>query len=367
MTIPRLLRGATAPAAGIMLALAGLAPAQAAAVPRWTVAKVITPRTGTLMLSSIVATSKTDAWSAGTIFSQSGEKARTRVLVEHFDGHRWAQFPLPSRLQAVNLSAQVIIGASSASSVWVFELRTGHTQRILRWNGHRWIVMSAPAWVYRATRGSQDGDAAVAVLGKAGTWIFSIDASAEPTEAALYVHGRWTHEELPATPYSVAEVAANDIWADGWLPADPSQSVIMHWNGRSWAVHDAPALDNAPIVSQDANSTWLLNGDDLYYWSRGTWTTIAVPPGLGLYRMATDGHGGVWLWGPHLVGADQFTPYVIAHYNDGTWTRQNAPGVDGNALIPLAAMAQAPGSTTVFGAGWLAGSHLSGAILQYGS
>ncbi len=365
MTIPGLLRGATAITGGLLLALTGFAQAQAATATRWRVDTVITLRGGSFALSSVVATSKTDAWSAGIIFSESGSKAETRILVEHFDG-RWRQFPVPTRLQAVSPDARVLIGASSASNAWIFELRTGHAQRILRWNGHRWIVMSTPAWVFRGGPGGSTR-AAVAVF-RNTAWVFSLGASSMPSDAALYAHGRWTLAKLPAIPTSVAAVSANNIWASG--PTDSfSGPVIMHWNGRSWTEDSVPGLDwDGSIASDSPNSAWLLTATSLEFWNGAAWTAISLPSGLGLTLISTDGHGGVWLWGPHEVGAGIFTPYVFAHYNDGTWTQQNAPQEDGNNPVPLAAMAQAPGSTTDFAAGWVSitNGRTSGAILQYG-
>jgi hypothetical protein len=120
MTIRNLWRGATALSAGFLLAVAATAPAQAATSARWRVDAVITPKAGMVVLSGAAATGKTDAWSAGIVSSHGG--TTNRVLVEHFDGRRWRQFAVPARLQGIRLGAQVLIGASSASNVWVFEL-----------------------------------------------------------------------------------------------------------------------------------------------------------------------------------------------------------------------------------------------------
>jgi hypothetical protein len=356
---------ATALSAGILLALAGLSPAQAATAARWRVDAVITPRAGTVVLSSVVATSRTNAWAAGTAFSEVAAKTENRLVVEHFSGRRWRQFPVPSRLRAVRLGAQVLVGASSASNVWVFELLPGHAQRILRWNGRRWIAMSAPSWVFRGQAGG-DGFGSMAVF-RNTAWVFSFNAATQPQDAARYLYGRWRLVPLPGIPTSAAAVAANDIWATG-VSADRTQSVLMHWNGRSWTVSTAPNLNSGPIVSTNASSAWVLNYPTLESMSRGTWTTIALPSYLGPDRIATDGHGGVWTWGPHIYGGNLIsTPNVFAHYSDGTWTQQNAPVEDGNDPIEIAAMTQVPGTATVFAVGWVSvsSSGPSGAILQY--
>jgi|HubBroStandDraft_4_1064222.scaffolds.fasta_scaffold151187_2 hypothetical protein len=360
MTIQKVLRGVTPPLAGLVLALAAFAPAQAATAPGWRVATLVGP-SGT-MLSSVVATSKTDAWSAGTTITSRTQT--DRLLVEHFDGRRWRQFPVPTRLQAIRLGSQVLIGASSASNVWVFELLPAHP-RMLRWNGRQWIVMSAPSWAFRGGLGGTAGGA-VAVF-RTATWVFSFSARALPSDAARYTHGRWELVKLPAIPTSVAAVSASAIWAFGTAD-DLSHPVIMHWNGRSWASAAAPGRDQwGSIVSDSPNTVWIENTTSLEYWSGKAWTTTALPSSLGLTLISTDGHGGAWLWGLHRSGAFSSTPYVLAHYSDGAWTQRNAPAEHGNDPIPLAAEAQVPGSTTIFAAGWVSVTSAGpvGAILQY--
>jgi hypothetical protein len=370
VAIQKVLRRATAPAAGLLLALAGFAPTMAGAAPRWRVDAVVTPRSGSLALSSVVATGKTDAWSAGTAYTTAAGKTEVRLIVEHFNGRGWHQFPVPARLAAVRLDAEVFIGASSAANVWVFELAPGHPQRILRWNGQRWIAGTAPAWVFRGSQGDDSAGqnlGAVAVFGRAGTWIFSLSALTQRSEAARYLYGRWRLVKLPGIPTSVDAVSADDIWASG--PADNfSGPLIMSWNGRSWSKHTAPGRDwNGKVASDSPDSAWLMTVTTLDYWDGSAWTTTALPPGLLLERITTDGHGGAWLWGPEQAGAGLFLPYNFAHYSDGRWSEEDAPTARGGLAVDVSQMCQVPASTSVIavGAVFVTSSRVNGAILRY--
>src|SRR5262249_35849956 len=152
----------------------------------------------------------------------------------------------------------VIAGASSAANVWIFVLRPGHTQRVLRWNGQRWHQMQAPSWVFRDATIPTVNQVAVAV-GRNSAWIFSLGAADHASDAARLVNGRWSYAALPTAPESVDAVSTNDIWAAGVTAGD--QLLTMHWNGHAWVTQSAPGTGGAvSIVGRGATNAWLLNG-----------------------------------------------------------------------------------------------------------
>jgi hypothetical protein len=363
--VRRLVKAAGVPAVGLTVALAGIVPAaQASAAPRWRIEGIITPASGSDWLYSVAAISRSDAWAAGANYTATHAK----LLVEHYDGRRWRQAAIPAHLAAVNPAAEIRVGASSPANVWVFELLAGHKQRILRWDGRRWHLTTAPSWVLRANPsddGSQPpGQAAVAVQSRSSAWVFSIGTNDQPFNAAREVRGRWHLVQLPGVPGSVAAVSGNDIWASGYNAS--SQPVIMHWNGHHWSSHAAPAGVAGPIAADSASSAWVLTDNAVNYWNGTAWTAIAQPSFVAVWEIVTDGHGGVWLWGLHTSGDSTTTPNLFAHYSDGSWSVRNAPASIDGSYVELAALAQVPGSTTVFGAGWLGlSTGLSGAIMRY--
>jgi hypothetical protein len=367
----RSVQAAAVAAVGLIIALAGIVPAaQASAAPRWRFDKTITPARGSDWLYSVVATSRSDAWAAGDNYTDGATRAR--LLVEHYNGHRWRQVAIPADLTAVNPTADIEVGASSPANVWVFELLAGHKQRILRWDGRRWHLATAPSWVLRGNPADLNGQpgqgvVAVAVQSRSSAWVFSIGTNDQPSEAAREVDGRWHLVPLPGVPADVAAVSDNDIWASGTNAS--GQPIIMHWNGHRWTSHAAPAGGIGPITADSSNSAWVLTSDAVEYWNGTAWTAIALPSFVGVWEIATDGHGGVWLWGLHSNGDSLYSPNLFAHYSDGSWSVKNAPAINGNNYAQLAALEQVPGSTTVFGVGWvgLSSTGPSGAIMRYGT
>jgi len=353
----------TASAVGLALALAAAVPsAQASAAPRWRIDEVLTPASGSDCLYSVAAISSTDAWAAGMHFNSGATRAT--VLVERYNGRGWKQVAIPADLARLSPQAEVRVSANSPANVWVFELLAGHSQRILRWDGHRWHLMSAPAWIYRSQSGAP---IAVAVFGRVSAWVFTLGGD-KPTGAARYVNGRWKLVRLPGIPGSIDAVSGDDIWASG-VTATTYKPIIMHWNGHRWTSDPAPAGTSGPIAAANASAAWVLTTDSVEYWNGTAWTAIALPAFVSMIAIVTDGHGGVWLWGLHASGAILYTPYLFAHYAQGTWTVGNAPALDGDDPVILTALAQAPGSTTVLGVGEVPfrSPGTSGAIMRYGS
>jgi hypothetical protein len=312
----RLVQAAGVPAVGLIVALAGIVPAaQASAAARWCIEGIITPASGSDWLYSVAAISRSDAWAAGANYTDGATRAK--LLVEQYGGHRRRQVAIPAHLAAVNPSAEIRVGASSPTNVWVFELLAGHKQRILRWDGRHWHLTTAPSWVlsgYSNYPNDQPGQAAVAVQSRSSAWVFSVGTKNRPSMAAREVGGHWHRVQLPEAPVSVAAVSGNDIWASGY-------DAIMHWNGRHWSSHAAPAGVYGPIAADSASSAWVLTDDAVDYWNGTAWTAIALPSFVAVWEVVTDGHGGVWLWGLHTSGDSLISPNLFAHYSDGSMER----------------------------------------------
>jgi hypothetical protein len=356
LRVSRLLYSASLISAGLSLALSGVLPAQAATKTRWSVSDVITPAKGTGdVLDSLVATSKSDAWSAGLANTGNGKFS---LLVMRFNGRKWTRIPVPAALSSVHADTQVAIGASSASNAWVFELRPGHTQRILRWDGSRWHLSTGPAWIDDA---SENWSAVVAVFGRSSAWVFSLYAgTTTKAEAARFESGRWKSVALPGIADSVDAVSADDIWASGYADGAP---VIMHWNGSAWATHPARAVGS--IAGESWNDAWVVNTRTMMHWNGSAWTTMATPDTLFPFLIASDGRGGIWMWcGQSEGGTGIFTPYVFAHYNDGQWSQQTVQTVDHGYPLSAQSVSLVPGTSDLWAVGVTALQ--ASAILGYG-
>ncbi len=89
------------------------------------------------------------------------------------------------------------------------------------------------------------------------------------------------------------------------------------------------------------------------HWNGKAWSKVAVPKGVSLGSLASDGHGGSWLT------SDQ-SALVMYHYSGGRWT--HVPGPARTAL--QSDLELIPGTRSVLAARELGGS--AGATLKYG-
>src|SRR5207253_4210437 len=143
-------------------------------------------------LSAVTALSSNDVWAAGS-YSGSGPN---QSLVMHWNGSQWSVVPSPSPGSSINWLYG--IAAQSAGNVWaVGEYNNGtgtpYQTLTMHWNGTQWSVVPSP------NVGSQDNHL-----------------------------------------YGVADIAANDVWAAGYVgnyesPSSP-QTLVMHWDGTQWSV-----------------------------------------------------------------------------------------------------------------------------------
>jgi hypothetical protein len=87
------------------------------------------PSAPTGYLTSVVATSSTEAWAAGTVTGSTGE-TRNWLLLRRI-GRTWRRVRPPE----VQVPGQAAVAASGPKNVWVFD---GWIQR---WDGRRWHEM----------------------------------------------------------------------------------------------------------------------------------------------------------------------------------------------------------------------------------
>lgn len=199
---------ATALPASAAPASAALSPAGAAGSAGWRVSTVFS---GVLSMTSIVATSGSDAWSGWANAGPTGAPA----VVEHWNGSAWRPVPVPSGL-VDHVIDPLAVGASSARDMWVFSGTIADPPPVaLRWNGTAWRLQQLPRWVIRVSPDPADEfNAQTAVFGPGNVWVFSIgdNGTGRPDHLAARYNGRaWIKVPLPAVPDEVSALAPNDI------------------------------------------------------------------------------------------------------------------------------------------------------------
>lgn len=328
-------------AAGVagLLALGGITATVAAASqspsPSWHIVKSV--RSGANGdFTALVTTGKETGWAFdGT----NGPTAWQR------HGSTWAEVKFPGK----HGEEVVAAAAASPSDVWAFT-NIGAGSRALRWNGHTWSVVT--------TFPEPIGGAAV--LGASDVWVFGQPGILEQLGARHYNGHTWSRVSKNLDGGSA--LAANDIWAFSGTNVD-------HWNGCTWSSTSVKSLLpprqflNDPLVTgiyaQSADNVYAIgNGDRqdeggptvvLHYNGR-TWSKVAEGSfGYGTLpsqQISPDGHGGLWLPMPGVLGA----PSYLVHYAAGQLTRVKLPA--GVQLINVESVARIPGTAQALAGGF---------------
>ncbi|MFW6690107.1 hypothetical protein [Streptomyces sp. MAR4 CNX-425] len=278
------------------------------------------PFSGPGRINDLAMAGPGDAWAVGEVFT---DDFAGRALLQHWDGHAWAEVgvPLPKHT-AASLSAVTVAGDGS---VWVagrYEINNyddpvHFTQR--RDTGGNWTKIPGGIDVgyVNALETAPDGS----VYAAAFTDVYRSDGTG------------WTVEPMftPAATVGFESVevrATDDIWAvgffrDGKLGRSP---LAMHYDGTSWSRVSTPAETGQIFdVAFDAQGTPVAVGESLdpeispegHYVltldETGAFTRTESIPGAGnLYSAATDSRGRVWAAGVTSDAPAPFLPYAFA-------------------------------------------------------
>ena len=252
--------------------------------------------------------------------------------------------------------------ASSASNnVWVFTSR----DRVLRWNGSRWIGVAkftAPlsggvvinpnnVWIFGAADGSL------------GTWQY--------TAAHWYQFGSLDLQ-------GGSDLGSSSIWTYGGTN-------VESWNARNWATTSVanllPAntlLCRSAITGIDAlspSNVWatatggcqdFLGPFVLLHFNGTSWRRAAIDNQLGRANaLVSDGHGGLWM--PVATGSPAAT--TMLHYSNGKLGSASLPF--GARHLGIFAASVGHNTTTAFAVGYSHassnGSNPMSLILRFGS
>jgi hypothetical protein len=342
-------------AAGIagLLTLGSVTAAAAGPAPSWHIVKSVhSGENGDF--TAVVATGRTTGWAFDGI---DGPTAWQR------HGGTWTRVGFPGeRGESV-----VAAAATSPSNVWAFT-DVGGGSRVLRWDGHRWSVVTT----FQAPIGG------AAVLARNDVWVFGQPGILEQLGAWHYNGHAWSR--IAKNLDGGSALTQDDVWAFSGTNVD-------HWNGRAWtstAVKSLlPRKDmlNFPAVTgiyaQSATSVYAIgNGNRqdeggptvILHYNGRTWNKVAQGSfGYGTMpsqQISPDGHGGLWLPMPGVLGA----PSYLLHYAGGRLTPVGLPASP--QLVNVESVSLVPGSTQVLAGGFThakanLGLNVVGVILQY--
>src|SRR5438874_4942367 len=247
----------------------------------WTQTVTVNEGTGDNVLKAISVRTSNDIWAVGNEQEQS--------LALHYDGASWNVVPTPNRQYGIRLEGVDAIAANDAWAVgWSGSGNFDDENAALHWDGSSWSIIPTP---------------------QPGAGIDKL--------------------------YAVEAVASNNVWAVGFYEDDNDQyrSLILHWNGSSWAIVDHNCdtyggLTGLGFISPtDAGAV----GDaEACHYDGKTWTEVPSPQprpeyneiGYPLEDVSGAASNDVWAVGARVIE----TPYdvewesIAEHWNGSSWT-----------------------------------------------
>jgi hypothetical protein len=339
--------------------------AYAAASSGWRVMRdFLTPNVSLLALSAV---SDSNAWAGGVSAAQT-------PVVYHQTGGTWLKYSLPGTAGMFVNS----LSATKGTNVWasIANQSGGAVERLTR---HGWQTYTFPQGK------AQIADDGVITFGATNTWVFEYDF-ATMIEYAYHYTGHWSRHVMPAAVDAnsdeglVSGSSSSNLWA---LTFAKNQPASMWYNGKKWQVIAFPGnlapkgttLNSKQILAVSPTSVWAtistftakgVGPVVLLHWDGHKWNKVTgkLPAGNLLGPLASDGHGGVWLFAENLAQ----TKAVLLHYSGGHWSSDNDPTTGGKA-VSVSALDLIPGTRSVLGTGPIAptpGGNFGSAVIKYG-
>jgi hypothetical protein len=239
-------------------------------------------------LSSVAATSPTNAWAVGLYYN--GTTALSRTLIEHWNGTAWAQVPSPNPggPAEASLNSVAVTSASSAWAVGQYSPTTFATPQTLieHWNGTAWVHVPSP------NPGSGSDLNGVAATSSSDAWavgFYNKGTTAPPRALIEHWNGTaWAQVPSPNPGASgnqingVAVLSARNAWAVGdYFNGTTALTLIEHWNGTAWTREPSPN----PGASQFYTLQGVATTSPANIWAVGfsSTTTGTAPKTLALH------------------------------------------------------------------------------------
>jgi hypothetical protein len=317
--------------AGSALALAGgLVPAQAATTG-WRIDAIFAVQDSLSVLTSVTASSPTDAWATGFIGKPRGISLKT--VVRHWTGKTWRKVTLPPKTATAWAKQDPVftqVGASSPHSVWIFG---GIMGRYLRLDGGRWSLRRLPGVGGKAAALVQIN--AVKVFSGTDVWALGARISFPGRQivtapyAAHYNGRKWSRVAVPGLAagsalVAVAAVSPDDMWAieSAQNGVSISSSAAMSSAAMSPGARSSAAVSSAAISSA-ATPPVLLHRTASTGWREAAQQPL-LAAGDQLSSAAAEPGGDVWFGGSAKNKAKGTAP-LAAEWNGTSWSVSDLP------------------------------------------
>jgi hypothetical protein len=237
---------------------------------------------------TVIAPASGDAWAfGGTDLSGATSGA---PVAEHWNGTAWKSSALPSGLTNQILAAS----ADSPNDIWAVTHLGGD---ILHWNGTAWSVAEQLAGSGQLT--------GVTALSPTDVWVFGGGGFTGGLGTWHFDGSTWTQQTGSAVGIEEASaLSPTSIWAVGSNATAPA-NIITHYNGTTWAHVKASALSGlqfSDILALSPSDIWASANAQtdsfkafLLHRTSSGWARISLPWRVSPNRIASDGHGGLWV------------------------------------------------------------------------
>lgn len=317
-------------------------------------------------LVGVAATSASNAWAVG--YYANGTTDQT--LIERWNGKNWKtqKSPHPSGTDEYNdLSGVAATSAKNAWAVGYYYIGTADQTLITRWNGKTWKTQKSPD---PGGASNENSLAGVTATSPKNAWAVGnyYDGTAYQTLIARWNGKAWKTQKSPNPGGSsdendlldVAATSPENAWAVGdYYNGTIDQRVIERWNGKTWKTQKSPnpgaSGDGTAflgVTATSAKNAWAVgyyaNGTAdqtlIEHWNGKTWKTQRSPnPGGAshdnvLLSVVATSPTNAWAVGFYSTGSAYKA--VIEHWNGKTWKTQKAPKTDlDNTLFAVTATA----------------------------
>jgi hypothetical protein len=304
-------------------------------------------------LHGVVATSAHNAWAVG----YAGTMIHPQALIVAWNGKTWKRVPSPAPAGSV-LNG---VAATSARSAWAVGATGNGKTLIERWNGTAWKQVPSP------TPGSSAALVGVAIVSAHDAWaVGSTFGSGGGRTLVERWNGKvWARVPSPSRGSSsnlnaVAATSAHDAWVVGSAFSsrlNASRTLAEHWNGKTWKRVTSPSPEGngaglSGVAAVSAHNVWAVGCSGcgiggfaqslIEHWNGKSWKKVHSPdPGGGgdFFGVTAVAAGNIWAVGGYYAtgGESQSVRNLIARWNGKAWTRVPSPSPGAEAALDAVA------------------------------
>ena len=303
-------------------------------------------------LSAVSATSATNAWAVGYYVNQAGTAEDTLALHWNGTAWKQASSPDPSSSSNHLYGVWATSASNAWAVGQYRNNTTGETDTlVLHWNGTAWKQASSPdpsPGTQDANTLNGVAGTSASNIWAAGSYYTSTNTT--KTLILQPSSGAWTEASSPSparltnTLNGVAATSASSAWAAGQYTNNTTgvdDTLILHWNGTAWTQVSSPnagSLGNvlSGVTATSASNAWAA-GDScanaactfshtlIVRWNGTTWAQANTPSPSSaanvLNSVSATSASNAWAVGYYDNTTTGARDTLILHWNNVSWSK----------------------------------------------